>query len=159
MSTIEMVEEIKNWFQESDSVEIELPDGHYGRPHDGSFGFKNIHVEDNILLIEVAAEFDIDIEGQKMFGTSIMFAFQGSPQVRVVDVSPEAYQTRLFHPIYRCLEIYNFQTFIMYQRTIPHPYSWRFDGKKPEIEEYNYEYDEGVVRFIPRVRLEEGFIG
>jgi len=159
MTKKNMITEIQNWFQATVSVEFELPDGHYGRPHDGGYSLKSIHAEEDKLFVEVAAEFAIDIEGQKMFGTSIMFIFQGSPQVRVVDVSPDAYQSHLFHPIYRCLEIYNFQFLALHRKRIPHPYSTRFDGKKPEIEECRFEYDEGIVRFISDKALDEGFIG
>jgi hypothetical protein len=51
MFTTNLLNEIKNWFEENGKVEFELPDRYFGRPGDSDTILENIKIEENNLVI------------------------------------------------------------------------------------------------------------
>ena len=130
MTHTKMIGDIKNWFQKMKSVDIILPTGHFGRPHDCFFCLKSIYAEDNKIFIELVNDLTVNTDLE----SPLLFVFQGFMQIQFID---------------NCLEIYNFQSLLVQTHSGTLPYGERLDGKKIQPETHIKEYDEGMVRFIP----------
>jgi hypothetical protein len=51
MITIDSFNKIKQWFEKNDTVEFDLPDGHFGRPADGGDTVIKIGIEGKFFIV------------------------------------------------------------------------------------------------------------